>query len=46
VINQGEIRTPSGGSVYLVGSNVSNDGIIHTPAGETILAAGNYRQPD
>jgi filamentous hemagglutinin family protein len=40
VINQGEIRTPSGGSVYLVGSNVSNEGIIHTPAGETILAAG------
>ncbi|MDO8944816.1 MAG: filamentous hemagglutinin N-terminal domain-containing protein, partial [Desulfobacterales bacterium] len=41
VVNQGEIttaiRTPSGGSVYLIGSNVSNEGIIHTPAGETIL---------
>ena len=40
VVNQGEIRTPSGGNVYLVGSNVSNEGIILTPAGETILAAG------
>ena len=40
VINQGEIRTPSGGSVYLVGSGVSNEGIIRTPQGETILAAG------
>ncbi len=40
VINQGEIRTPSGGSVYLIGSNVGNEGIITTPKGETILAAG------
>ena len=31
VINQGEIRTPAGGSVYLIGSNVSNEGIITTP---------------
>lgn len=40
VINRGEIRTPSGGSVYLIGSNVGNEGIIHTPQGETLLAAG------
>jgi filamentous hemagglutinin family protein len=40
VTNQGIIRTPSGGSVYLVGPNVSNEGIITTPGGETILAAG------
>jgi filamentous hemagglutinin family protein len=40
VINQGEIKTPSGGSVYLIGANVSNEGIITTPQGETILAAG------
>ncbi|MDP3513222.1 MAG: GLUG motif-containing protein, partial [Sulfuritalea sp.] len=39
-INQGEIRTPAGGSVYLIGNNVSNEGIITTPKGETILAAG------
>lgn len=41
VVNQGEIRTPAGGSVYLIGANVSNEGIIVTPGGETILAAGN-----
>ncbi|MDP1524263.1 MAG: filamentous hemagglutinin N-terminal domain-containing protein [Rhodocyclaceae bacterium] len=41
VVNQGEIRTPSGGFAYLIGSNVSNEGIITTPNGETILAAGN-----
>jgi len=40
VVNQGEIRTPAGGSVYLIGGNVTNDGIITTPNGETILAAG------
>ena len=40
VINQGTIRTPLGGSVYLVGPNVTNEGIITTPNGETILAAG------
>jgi len=40
VINHGEIKTPTGGSVYLVGSNVSNEGLITTPQGETILAAG------
>ncbi|MDP2134994.1 MAG: filamentous hemagglutinin N-terminal domain-containing protein, partial [Sulfuritalea sp.] len=40
VINQGEIRTPAGGSVYLIGSSVANEGIITTPGGETILAAG------
>ena len=40
VINHGSITTPSGGSVYLVAPNVSNDGIIHTPQGEVILAAG------
>ncbi len=40
VINRGTITTPSGGSVYLVGSNVTNEGLIQTPNGETILAAG------
>lgn len=40
VVNQGEIRTPGGGFAYLVGSNVRNEGIITTPNGETILAAG------
>lgn len=40
VLNQGEIRTPAGGSVYLIGTNAGNEGIIHAPGGETILAAG------
>ncbi|MGE5467664.1 MAG: hypothetical protein ACM3Y9_09600, partial [Ignavibacteria bacterium] len=40
IINQGTIRTPSGGSVYLIGTTVRNEGLISTPQGETILAAG------
>ena len=40
VVNQGTITTPSGGSVYLVGSNVSNSGLIASPQGDVILAAG------
>ncbi|MBX9903300.1 MAG: filamentous hemagglutinin N-terminal domain-containing protein [Burkholderiales bacterium] len=38
VVNQGSI---SGGSVYLIGKAVSNDGLITSPNGEVILAAGN-----
>ncbi|HLA34538.1 MAG TPA: filamentous hemagglutinin N-terminal domain-containing protein, partial [Rhodocyclaceae bacterium] len=41
VINQGQIVTPHGGSVYLIGGDVDNRGIIVTPHGETILAAGH-----
>ncbi|MBI4985333.1 MAG: filamentous hemagglutinin N-terminal domain-containing protein, partial [Rhodocyclales bacterium] len=40
VVNQGQITTPLGGSVYLVGADVANEGVITTPKGETILAAG------
>ncbi|MBU4117558.1 MAG: filamentous hemagglutinin N-terminal domain-containing protein, partial [Proteobacteria bacterium] len=40
VENQGSITTPSGGSVYLVGSSVTNSGIINSPQGDVILAAG------
>ena len=40
VENQGSITTPSGGSVYLVGANVTNSGIINSPKGDVILAAG------
>ena len=40
VENQGSITTPSGGSVYLVGSNVTNSGIINSPQGDVILVAG------
>ncbi|MCK9285124.1 MAG: filamentous hemagglutinin N-terminal domain-containing protein, partial [Rhodocyclaceae bacterium] len=40
VENLGSITTPSGGSIYLVGAGVSNSGIISSPQGEVILAAG------
>ena len=40
IVNQGNITTPSGGTVYMVAPNVSNAGLITTPQGETILAAG------
>jgi filamentous hemagglutinin family protein len=41
VVNQGNINTSSGGGVYLIGSAVTNNGIITSPQGEVILAAGN-----
>src|SRR5450830_1285369 len=40
VENQGTIKTASGGSVYLIGSNVTNSGVIQSPNGEILLAAG------
>jgi filamentous hemagglutinin family protein len=41
VINQGAINAAQGGQVYLVGPAVTNSGIITSPKGEVILAAGN-----
>jgi filamentous hemagglutinin family protein len=38
VVNHGSI---TGGSVYLIGKAVSNDGLIASPNGDVILAAGN-----
>jgi filamentous hemagglutinin family protein len=38
--NQGEIRTPSGGSIYLIAPDVTNSGVIHAPNGDILLAAG------
>ena len=38
VVNQGSI---TGGSVYLIGKAVTNDGLITSPNGDVILAAGN-----
>jgi filamentous hemagglutinin family protein len=40
VINQGRITTGAGGSVYLVAPDITNSGIITSPGGEVILAAG------
>ena len=41
VNNQGAVTTPSGGQVYLIAPNVQNSGIITSPKGEVILAAGH-----
>ena len=41
VVNQGSINAAQGGNVYLVGPAVTNNGIITTPKGEVVLAAGN-----
>ena len=41
IANYGTIVTQSGGFVYFVGKDVENHGVIHTPKGEIILAAGN-----
>ncbi len=41
VVNQGNIATGAGGNVYLIGPAVTNSGIITSPKGEVVLAAGN-----
>ncbi len=40
ITNQGWIRTGYGGTVVLVAPHIENSGLIHTPGGELILAAG------
>ena len=40
IVNQGTIRTPQGGVVYLIAPNIENHGVITSPNGEVILAAG------
>lgn len=42
--NQGAITTPAGGKVYLIAPNVENSGIITSPKGEVLLAAGHTVQ--
>jgi filamentous hemagglutinin family protein len=44
VVNQGSITTPSGGNVYLIAPQVQNNGIITSPQGEVMLAAGHSVQ--
>lgn len=41
IVNQGAITSAPGGHVYLVGPAVTNSGVITSPKGEVILAAGN-----
>jgi filamentous hemagglutinin family protein len=40
VVNQGTIQTSAGGHVYLIAPSVENQGVITSPRGEIILAAG------
>src|SRR5204863_61588 len=40
IVNQGTIQTAAGGQVYLIAPNVENHGVITSPGGEVILAAG------
>ena len=42
--NEGAITTSEGGFVYLIASNVENHGVIKSPKGEVILAAGHSVQ--
>ncbi|MFI5447005.1 beta strand repeat-containing protein [Polaromonas sp. UC242_47] len=44
VRNAGTINAASGGSIYLVGANVSNSGSLNAPGGEVLLAAGQTVQ--
>lgn len=46
VSNQGYIKTPEGGVVALIGTQVSNEGTIETPKGSTVLAAGKTLDMD
>ncbi len=41
VSNAGQITTPEGGQVYLVGKHVTNSGSITSPQGQVMLAAGD-----
>ena len=41
VTNLGSISAQPGGEVYLVGPAVTNGGVIYSPQGEVVLAAGN-----
>jgi len=42
--NQGTITTPLGGQVYLIAPDIKNTGIINSPQGDVILAAGHSVQ--
>ncbi len=40
VFNQGEIRTSLGGRIWMIGEQVQNEGLIQSPQGNIVLAAG------
>jgi len=41
VVSRGVVETPDGGAVYLIAPSVENHGVITTPNGEILLAAGH-----
>ena len=40
IVNQGEITTTNGGRIYLIAPDVQNHGLISSPGGDVLLAAG------
>ncbi|USX28464.1 YDG domain-containing protein [Oxalobacteraceae bacterium OTU3CINTB1] len=44
VVNQGAITTPGGGQIFLIAPSVENSGIISSPNGDVVLAAGHSVQ--
>ncbi|MEO8652831.1 MAG: filamentous hemagglutinin N-terminal domain-containing protein, partial [Ramlibacter sp.] len=40
VLNQAQINTSFGGRVWLMGDSVRNEGLVHAPGGNIVLAAG------
>jgi len=40
IVNQGEVHSATGGNIYLVSPDITNSGVISSPSGEIILAAG------
>lgn len=44
IVNQGQITTPAGGHVFLIAADVRNAGVITSPQGQVVLAAGHSVQ--
>ncbi|MEV4781539.1 YDG domain-containing protein [Burkholderia sp. LMU1-1-1.1] len=44
VVNQGAITTPAGGQIFLIAPAVENSGILSSPNGDVVLAAGHSVQ--
>ena len=40
LVNQGELHSATGGQIYLIAPDVTNSGLITSPKGEVVLAAG------
>ena len=44
VVNQGTLATPGGGQIFLIAPAVENSGVISSPNGDVVLAAGHSVQ--